>query len=91
MLHRDLKPQNIFIKNLPEPTVKLGDFGLARTFGVPVRQFTHEIVTLWYRPVEVLLGCKHYSTAVDVWSIACIWCEMLAHSVPLFPGDCEFD
>eukprot|EP00703_Trepomonas_sp_PC1_P004885 JAP91721.1 Kinase, CMGC CDK [Trepomonas sp. PC1] len=91
VLHRDLKPQNILIKMEPTPTCKIADFGLARAFGIPVRQFTHEIITLWYRPPEVLLGTRHYSTAVDVWSIACIWAEMLMNSQPLFPGDCEID
>ncbi|CAL6046233.1 Kinase [Hexamita inflata] len=92
VLHRDLKPQNILIKldnNIP--ISKIADFGLARAFGIPVRQFTHEIITLWYRPPEVLLNTRHYSTAVDVWSIACIWAEMIMNSQPLFPGDCEID
>ncbi|KAH0569649.1 Kinase, CMGC CDK [Spironucleus salmonicida] len=88
ILHRDLKPQNILIH---ADHAKLADFGLARTFGIPVRQFTHEIVTLWYRPPEILLNTRHYSTAVDVWSIGCIWCEMLCNSTPLFPGDSEID
>ena len=93
VLHRDLKPQNIMIKFDPsgQPICKIGDFGLARAFGIPVRQFTHEIITLWYRPPEVLLNTRHYSTAVDVWSIACIWAEMLLNSQALFPGDCEID
>ena len=92
-MHRDLKPQNIMVRMMaPEPPLcKLGDFGLARAFGIPVRQFTHEIITLWYRPPEVLLGTRHYSTAVDVWSIACIWAEMLLGSKPLFAGDSEID
>jgi len=55
----------------------LADFGLARAFGIPVRSYTHEVVTLWYRAPEILLGCKMYSTAVDVWSIGCIFVEMV--------------
>ena len=58
--------------------IKLADFGLARAFGLPVRSYTHEVVTLWYRPPEILLGCKQYSTAVDVWSIGCIFVEMVS-------------
>jgi len=88
ILHRDLKPQNLLIDQ--QGMLKLGDFGLARAFGVPLRAYTHEIVTLWYRAPEVLLGIKTYSTGVDMWSIGCIFAEMvLGH--PLFPGDSEID
>ncbi|KAI8846603.1 kinase-like domain-containing protein [Chytridium lagenaria] len=62
ILHRDLKPQNLLIDQVG--TLKLADFGLARTFGVPMRTYTHEVVTLWYRAPEILLGSKHYSTAM---------------------------
>lgn len=74
-MHRDLKPQNLLIDH--EGYLKLADFGLARSFGVPVRTFTHEVVTLWYRAPEILLGTKLYSTAVDVWSLGCIFAEMV--------------
>ncbi|XP_012508436.1 PREDICTED: cyclin-dependent kinase 2 isoform X1 [Propithecus coquereli] len=74
VLHRDLKPQNLLIN--AEGAIKLADFGLARAFGVPVRTYTHEVVTLWYRAPEILLGCKYYSTAVDIWSLGCIFAEM---------------
>ncbi|ETO31856.1 hypothetical protein RFI_05262 [Reticulomyxa filosa] len=70
--------------------LKLADFGLARAFGIPVRSLTHEVVTLWYRPPDVLMGSKHYSTSVDMWSIGCIFAEMLT-SRPLFPGTSEKD
>ena len=76
VLHRDLKPQNLLIDN--DGHIKLADFGLARAFGLPVRNFTHEVVTLWYRPPEILLGSKSYSTAVDVWSLGCIFAEMVS-------------
>ena len=59
---------------------------LARAFGIPVRAYTHEVVTLWYRSPEILLGAKTYSTPVDIWSIGCIFVEML-NTRPLFPGD----
>ncbi|XP_022053137.1 cyclin-dependent kinase 2 [Acanthochromis polyacanthus] len=88
VLHRDLKPQNLLINAQGE--IKLADFGLARAFGVPVRTYTHEVVTLWYRAPEILLGCKYYSTAVDVWSLGCIFAEMITRRA-LFPGDSEID
>ena len=70
--------------------LKLADFGLARAFGIPLRTYTHEVVTLWYRSPEILLGSKHYSTAVDMWSVGCIFAEMVNRH-PLFPGDSEID
>lgn len=76
ILHRDLKPQNLLIDS--HGSIKLADFGLARAFGVPVRSYTHEVVTLWYRAPEILLGCRYYSTPVDVWSIGCIFAEMVS-------------
>jgi len=89
ILHRDLKPQNLLIdKHL---NLKLADFGLARAFGVPLRTYTHEVVTLWYRSPEVLLGSRHYSTALDMWSVGCIFAEMALRGQPLFPGDSEID
>jgi len=89
ILHRDLKPQNLLIERATN-TLKLADFGLARAFGIPVRQYTHEVITLWYRAPEILLGSKQYSTPVDLWSIGCIFAEM-ANQKPLFPGDSEID
>jgi len=88
VLHRDLKPQNLLIDK--KGVLKLADFGLARAFGVPVRTYTHEVVTLWYRAPEILLGGKQYSTPVDIWSIGCIYAEMVTRC-PLFPGDSEID
>ncbi|NP_001312325.1 cell division control protein 2 homolog A [Nicotiana tabacum] len=89
VLHRDLKPQNLLIDRRTN-ALKLADFGLARAFGIPVRTFTHEVVTLWYRAPEILLGSRHYSTPVDVWSVGCIFAEMVTQR-PLFPGDSEID
>lgn len=88
VLHRDLKPQNLLINQ--DGTLKLADFGLARAFGVPIRTYTHEVVTLWYRAPEILLGATQYATAVDIWPIGCIFAEMVMLS-PLFPGDSEID
>lgn len=83
MLHRDLKPQNLLINKKCE--LKLADFGLARAFGIPVRSYSHEVVTLWYRAPDVLMGSRNYSTSIDIWSIGCILAEM-ASGRPLFPG-----
>jgi cyclin-dependent kinase len=86
VLHRDLKPQNLLINR--EGDLKLADFGLARAFGIPVRSYTHEVVTLWYRAPDVLLGSRKYSTPVDIWSIGCIFAEMM-NGTPLFKGTSE--
>ncbi|KAJ2977648.1 hypothetical protein NQ176_g4252 [Zarea fungicola] len=88
ILHRDLKPQNLLIDR--HGNLKICDFGLARAFGVPLRTYTHEVVTLWYRAPEILLGGRQYSTGVDMWSIGCIFAEMCMRK-PLFPGDSEID
>lgn len=88
ILHRDLKPQNLLINR--EGVIKIADFGLGRTFGIPVRNYTHEIVTLWYRAPEILLGAQRYSCHVDIWSIGCIFAEMATRK-PLFQGDSEID
>lgn len=71
ILHRDLKPQNLLVSN--NKVLKIADFGLARGFGIPVKNYTHEVVTLWYRAPDVLLGSTDYSTCIDMWSIGCIF------------------
>jgi len=88
VLHRDLKPQNILISDDGE--LKIADFGLGREHGLPINELTHEVVTLWYRPPEILLGKQRYSGSADVWGIACIMAEM-ATKIPLFTGDSEID
>ena len=75
IIHRDLKPQNLLIDT--SGCVKLADFGLARAFSIPIHTLTHEVVTLWYRAPEILLGQKEYSLPVDIWSIGCIFAEMV--------------
>jgi serine/threonine protein kinase len=88
VFHRDLKPQNILIDG--EGNIKLADFGLGRAAGIPLRTYTTEVVTLWYRPPELLLGCRYYDSSVDVWSAGCIMAEAVLLK-PLFPGDSEID
>jgi cyclin-dependent kinase len=88
ILHRDLKPQNLLISR--EGILKIADFGLARGYGIPVKNYTHEVVTLWYRPPDVLLGSKNYLTTVDIWSIGCIFAEMVTGK-PLFTGVSDTD
>ncbi|CAG8436297.1 3034_t:CDS:2 [Diversispora eburnea] len=88
VLHRDLKPQNLLINKKSE--LKLADFGLARAFGIPVTTFSNEVVTLWYRSPDVLLGSRSYSTSIDIWSAGCIMAEMYTGR-PLFPGTTNDD
>lgn len=84
VLHRDLKPQNLLINKNGE--LKLADFGLARAFGIPVKCYSAEVVTLWYRPPDVLFGAKIYNTSIDQWSAGCIFAELANAGRPLFPG-----
>lgn len=88
ILHRDLKPQNLLVDTVGN--IKLADFGLARAFNMPMRAYTHEVVTLWYRAPEILLGTKYYATGMDIWSLGCIFAEMIMKR-SLFPGDSEID
>lgn len=89
VLHRDVKPQNLLISEIGE--LKLADFGLARAKSVPSHTYSHEVVTLWYRPPDVLLGSTEYSTSLDMWGVGCIFVEMLTGE-PTFPGvRCTYD
>ncbi|CAM9396076.1 unnamed protein product [Chrysoparadoxa australica] len=88
VMHRDLKPQNLLVSR--DGKLKLADFGLARAFCPPIRPLTHEVVTLWYRAPEILLGSQTYAPPVDVWAVGTILCEMVTKR-PLFPGDSEID
>ncbi|GAV85448.1 Pkinase domain-containing protein [Cephalotus follicularis] len=88
VLHRDLKTSNLLLNNRGE--LKICDFGLARQYGIPLKPYTHLVVTLWYRAPELLLGAKQYSTAIDMWSLGCIMAELLSKQ-PLFNGKTELD
>ncbi|XP_046841591.1 cyclin-dependent kinase 17-like [Xenia sp. Carnegie-2017] len=83
VLHRDLKPQNLLINDKGE--LKLADFGLARAKSVPTKTYSNEVVTLWYRPPDVLLGSTEYNMSIDMWGVGCIFFEM-ATGRPMFPG-----
>lgn len=89
ILHRDLMPQNVLI-DIKAMRLVLADFGLARAFSTPLKVYTHEVVTLWYRAPEILLGQAKYGTPMDIWSLGCIVAEM-ACGQALFPGDSEID
>lgn len=88
IIHRDLKTSNLLMNNRGQ--IKVADFGLARKYGSPLGSMTQLVVTLWYRAPELLLGAKEYSTAVDMWSIGCIFGE-LVNKEPLLPGRTEID
>lgn len=88
ILHRDLKTSNLLMNNRGQ--IKVADFGLARKFGDPLGQMTQLVVTLWYRAPELLLGEKDYTTAIDMWSVGCIFAELIQRD-PLFPGRGEID
>ncbi|KAK4054249.1 hypothetical protein OIV83_001275 [Microbotryomycetes sp. JL201] len=88
IVHRDLKTSNLLMNNRGQ--IKVADFGLARTYGDPLGDMTQLVVTLWYRAPELLFGATEYSTAVDMWSIGCIFGELILKE-PLLPGKGEID
>eukprot|EP01062_Namystynia_karyoxenos_P056034 TRINITY_DN46_c1_g3_i1.p1 TRINITY_DN46_c1_g3~~TRINITY_DN46_c1_g3_i1.p1 ORF type:complete len:578 (+),score=126.16 TRINITY_DN46_c1_g3_i1:123-1856(+) len=91
LMHRDLKPANLLITD--GGTLRIADFGLTRPYRTAsgaCADLTHEVGTKWYRAVELLLGCRRYTQAVDLWSCGCILGEMLC-GAPLFPGTTEID
>ncbi|CAJ0571434.1 unnamed protein product, partial [Mesorhabditis spiculigera] len=88
VLHRDLKVSNLLITS--DGTLKIADFGLARTYGYDEHPMTPRVVTLWYRSPELLLGSRFQLPAVDMWAIGCILGELLLHR-PLMPGKNELD
>ncbi|CAH8333066.1 unnamed protein product [Eruca vesicaria subsp. sativa] len=72
VLHRDLKPHNLLLDK-EKGILMIADLGLGRAFIVPLKSYTHDIVTLSYSAHEVLLGETYYSTGVDMWSVGCIF------------------
>lgn len=88
IVHRDLKTSNLLMSN--RGRIKIADFGLARMFGDPLGDMTNLVVTLWYRAPELLLGAKVYDTSIDMWSVGCIFAELL-DKAPIFPGKTEVD
>ena len=87
VLHRDLKPANIMVTSKGE--VRIGDLGLARLFYKPLHSlFSGDkvVVTIWYRAPELLLGSRHYTPAVDLWAVGCIFAELLSLR-PIFKGE----
>ncbi|KAK4491278.1 hypothetical protein RD792_002014 [Penstemon davidsonii] len=89
VLHRDIKGSNLLIDN--NGNLKIGDFGLATFFRANQKQpLTSRVVTLWYRPPELLLGATDYGVAVDLWSSGCILAELFAGK-PIMPGRTEVE
>jgi serine/threonine protein kinase len=92
-VHRDLKTSNVLLRD--DFTLKLADFGLSRTLGdasgepgARQQEATNKVITLWYRPPELLLGATAYGGAVDMWSLGCILIELLSGRTP-FPAKAE--
>ncbi|CAO1632584.1 unnamed protein product [Sympodiomycopsis kandeliae] len=86
-LHRDLKPNNLLIA--PDGQLKIADFGLAREHPLdPYGKMTSQVITMWYRPPELFLGSRYYSYGVDIWSVGCIFAEMMLRT-PYFAGDTD--
>ena len=88
IMHRDLKPENLLLNKFGH--LKLCDFGLARYFSVPMRQYSPEVVSLWYRAPELLFAPRSYDLSIDIWSAGCIIAEMSRGEV-LFDSDSELD
>ena len=84
IIHRDLKTANLLLNN--QGILKIADFGLAREYGSPATLLSPNVVTLWYRAPELLLLSKEYTPAVDMWSVGCIFAELILKR-PLFESE----
>jgi cyclin-dependent kinase 12/13 len=78
VIHRDLKASNLLINRKGE--LKIADWGLARSWNSEMKRLTNKVITLWYRPPELLLGCIEYTPKIDMWSVGCIIAEMFRRS-----------
>jgi len=78
VIHRDLKASNLLINQKGE--LKIADWGLARSWNSEMKRLTNKVITLWYRPPELLLGCLEYTDKIDMWSVGCIIAEMFRRS-----------
>lgn len=91
IIHRDLKPCNVLVigaaANKDAGMVKIADLGLARIYQAPLKPLSENgvVVTIWYRAPEILLGAKHYTKAIDMWAVGCIFAELMIRTA-LFPG-----
>ncbi|CAM9517397.1 unnamed protein product, partial [Phaeothamnion confervicola] len=97
VIHRNLKPKHLLMRPGPSAAdplegaaLQLSDFALVRLTGCLPRTYTSEVVTLWYRPPEILMGLRNYGPSVDIWSVGCIFAEM-CHGHALFTGLSEID
>ncbi|PVG01924.1 putative KIN28-cyclin-dependent ser/thr protein kinase [Serendipita vermifera] len=88
ILHRDLKPNNLLLAS--DGQLKIADFGLARDFADPGVKMTSQVITRWYRPPELLFGCRYYGTGSDMWSVGCIFAELMLRT-PYLPGESDMD
>ena len=88
IIHRDLKPSNILINE--KQNIQIADFGLSKAIYNSNEPLTHEVVTLWYRAPEILLGQEKYTMSADIWSVGCIFVE-LCERKPFLKGDSEID
>lgn len=89
VLHRDIKGSNLLLDS--NGNLKIADFGLASFFNpFQLQAMTSRVVTLWYRPPELLLGATKYGAAIDMWSAGCVLAELI-HGKPIMPGRTEVE